>query len=185
MPEVNDLIIENEELRKRIKLLEAELLFLKTHHVFLQGIKGETLVCDLTAGVLTKFAEQYDICLGNKITIEVKFSKLNSPVLGSNTKRWNWSKPLGWKDKGKEFDFLLLVGDKDLRYPNQYLDDSPYVYFLVPRKHVPEIMTKGASIGANVQITTNLSTAKSTASSEIKKYMVDESVISALQESAL
>lgn len=65
-----------------------------------------------------------------------------------------------YKNKGKDFDFLLLMGDKDKRFLEQYPDDSPYVYFLIPKKNVLEIMTSGASIGANVQIITNLKKSK-------------------------
>lgn len=185
MNQHTELVAENQRLLKRIQELEAELFFLKTHNVFQQGIKGESLVCMLTEGVLTKFAQEFDVVLKNQVKIEVKFSKLNEPVLGSPTRRWNWSKPLGWKDKGKDFDFLLLVGDKDKRYPNQYLDNSPYVYFLVPKQYIPEIVTKGKAIGANVQITTNLSTAKSKPSMAIKKFMVEESAINELQKTAI
>ena len=98
--------------------LEKELLFLKTHPTLSQGMKGETLVAQLTGGTLTKFAEKFDVMLSNAITIEVKFSKLNTPTPGSSTRRWNWSKPLGWRDKGKSFDFLLLIGDEIHRFPS-------------------------------------------------------------------
>jgi hypothetical protein len=175
--EVDALKTENSMLRQRITQLEQEIAFLKTHPALLQGLKGETIVAKLTGGSLTKFAAQHDITVGSNITIEVKFSKLNTPSLGGSTRRWNWSKPLGWKDKGKAFDFLLLMGDKDARFPKQYLDECPYVYFLIPRARVVEVMTKGITIGSNVQITTNLSKARSPTSEILKKHMVAQDLV--------
>ena len=175
-----DLKQENELLKTRVAHLENELAFLRMHTVFLQGMKGETLVADLTGGELTAFAAEHDVVIAGKATLEVKFSKLNTPVAGSSTRRWTWSKPLGWKDKGKDFDFLVLVGEKDTRFPDQYLDDSPYIFFLIPRARVPEISTQGKTIGANVQITTNLSKAQSSASIALKQFIVPASSVTAL-----
>ena len=180
MQELEDLSLENLFLKRRVAQLENEVAFLRTHSVFLQGLKGETLVATLTGGELTSFAAEHDIVANGNVKIEVKFSKLNKPVAGSSTRRWNWSKPLGWKDKGKVFDFLLLVGDKDMRYPDQYKDISPYIFFLIPKAHILSICTSGSSIGANVQLTTNLARAKSPASVALKSFMVLEATISAL-----
>lgn len=82
---------ENLSLRQRITKLEEELHFLRSHPVFVQGLKGETLVATLTRGMMTAFAERYDVKSGERITIEVKFSKLSTPVPGRPTRRWNWS----------------------------------------------------------------------------------------------
>lgn len=125
MNTLEDLAQENKELRNGINLLEAELQFLRTHPTILQGIKGETLLATLTGGAISKYAESHDISLPGKATIEVEFSKLNTPVKCAKTRCWNWSKILGWKDKGKDFDFMLLIGEKDPRYLDQYIDSSP------------------------------------------------------------
>lgn len=175
-----DLKEENQKLKARIFALKKEIEFLKTHPALSQGIKGETLVAKITSGIKGAYAASHDLIVGKTIKIEVKFSKLNTPVQGTSTKRWNWSKPLGWKDKGKDYNFLLLVGDKDSRFLNQYLDDSPYVFFLIPRKKVIDIMNSGKAVGANVQIITNLAKAKSPTSLVIKKYMVRGSAIKKL-----
>jgi len=156
---------ENERLRKEVE-------FLRTHPSILQGLKGETIVCALTGGAATKFAEKYDVLLSNEVTLEVKFSKLNTPVKGAPTKRWNWSKPLGIFDKGKKYDFLVLLGEKDLRFPSQYLDESPYVCFLIPRTEIEVMMTEGKTIGGMLQINTNLQTARAEKSKLIKQHMV-------------
>lgn len=169
---------ENSELRARVEILESELVFLRTHPSILQGLKGETLVASLTGGAITEFAAEHDIKLGNNVTIEVKFSKLNTPTKGAKTRRWNWSKLLGWKDKGKDFDLMLLIGEKDPRYSDQYLDSSPYVYFLIPKEKIHEVLTTGKTIGSQAQINTNLRTARAEISVAIKKFMVNESIIS-------
>ncbi len=114
--------------------LKAELAFLKQHPVFLAGLKGENLVCDLMNGKLTDFAEKFDVTAG-KYKIEVKYSNLGIPYRNAITKRWSWSKPLGWKDKGKIYDFLVLVGEKDHRFPNQYIDARRLAWFV--RRHMP------------------------------------------------
>jgi hypothetical protein len=173
---------ENADLRARIAQLENEVRFLREHFTLAQGMKGETLVARLTAGVLAEnYAQEFDLRIGDKVTVEVKFSKLNIPSPGSTTRRWNWNKPLGWKDKGQEYDFLILVGERDPRFADQYPNDgSPYVFFLLPKSHVSRIMTKGETIGANVQIITNLMNAKSPASIALKEHIVPVSVISAL-----
>ncbi len=155
--------LECEKLRQRIIELErenvrmmSELEFLKTHSSMVQGIKGETLVAHLVDGTLTSFSESYDVATSTGLRIEVKYSKLNRPMKNSPTLRWNWSKPLGWLDKGKDYHYLLLIGEKDQRYLDDYPDSTPYVYFLVPIQDVPDVMDQGRSVGGMVQITTNL-----------------------------
>jgi hypothetical protein len=173
----------NEEiagLRARVALLEEEISFLRTHPVFVQGLKGETLVAEITTGTLTAFAEGHDVLTYTQKKVEVKFSKLNRPRgVQHPIRRWNWSKPFGWKDKGKDFDYLLLVGEKDLRYLDQY-PAGPYVFFLLPKDSVPKILTKGAAIGSNVQLTTNLATVRSPASLFLKQHLTSVEVIKAL-----
>lgn len=136
--------------------LKNELDFLKTHPTITQGIKGETLVAKLVGGSATSYSDSYDVTTSTGLRIEVKYRKLNQPMKSSHTRRWNWSKPLGWLDKGKDYHYLLLIGEKDLRHLDQYPDKTPYVYFLIPIAHVPEVMVKGKSIGGMIQTTTDL-----------------------------
>ncbi|QXB53466.1 hypothetical protein [Aeromonas sp. FDAARGOS 1415] len=171
---------ENRMLRERVKQLENEIAFLRTHPVFLQGLKGESIVSKLTGGAFTEFAASHDLKIGSTVKVEVKFSKLNTPNKGRDTRRWNWSKLLGWKDKGKDYDFLVLVGEKDWRYPEQYLDQSPYVFFLIPKAQISEIITRGKAIGSQAQITTRLAAATSPASMALKKYLVPAAMLSEL-----
>jgi hypothetical protein len=166
---------ENGKLRIANSHLKVELEFLRMHPVFLAGLTGETLICKLVDGILTSFAESYDIKAG-EIKIEVKYSNLGVAVKGANTFRWSRSKPFGWKDKGKIYDFLVLIGQKDDRFPEQYLDDTRYVCFLIPRKDVEKIMVKGASIGGMIQITTNFKLLSNPRSKLLLSYLkrIDE-----------
>jgi len=157
---------------------------LRTHPTIAQGLKGERLVCKLTKGLATAYADSFDVLTGSEIKVEVKFSKVNIPYQNANTKRWNWSKPLGHKDKGKEYDFLLLIGEKDPRFEDQYLDESPYVFFLIPRGGIDHILTSGSTVGANVQLNTNLERAGSAASLAIKRHMARASLIEELVNGA-
>ena len=173
---------ENRELKQINAAIRMELDFLKMHPVFLAGLKGETLVCNLVGGKLTSFAESYDIAAG-KYKIEVKYSNLGIPVHGSPTRRWSWSKPLGWKDKGKIYDYLILIGEKDNRFPDQYLDTTPYVCFFILRQDVESMMFKGVSIGGIIQITTKFKSISNQQSKMLLKHLVKVEDILALIES--
>jgi hypothetical protein len=144
------------ELEAENATLKVELNFLKVHPAIAQGIKGETLIAQLVQGQVTAFAERYDVLTDAGIRVEVKYSKLNRPMKTTATRRWNWCKPLGSLDRGKNYHYLILVGEKDDRYLDQYPDGTPYVYFLLPMRHVREVMDKGRSVGGMVQITSNL-----------------------------
>jgi len=172
MPEIDELLAENAALRERIGHLEREIEHLRLHPTIASGFRGETLVAQLTEGTLTPYAEQHDLLVGSQVKIEVKFSKLNTPNLTSNTRRWNWGKPLGLFDQGKEFDFLVLVGEKDWNFPEQYLDSEPYVYILLHNNDVAKVVTSGKTFGANIQLTTNFSTVKSAKSKFLISRMV-------------
>ena len=173
------LLRENAELKARVAQLESELAFLKMYPTIAQGIKGEMLVCRLTGGTTTSYNLGHDVVTPDGARIEVKFSKIQRPNKRTTTRRWNWSNLLGWRDKSKNYDFLLLIGDKDPRFLSQYLNDgSPYVFFLIPIADVPSVLSKGRMMGSQAQINTNLDNARSVASRAIKKFMVPSAVIS-------
>ena len=174
---------ENHQLKQTNKDLKDKLEFMKMHPVLVAGLKGETLVCDLVGGELTSFAASYDIKT-DKCKIEVKYSNLGVPVKGSVTRRWSWGKPLGWKDKGKDYDFLILVGEKDDRFPEQYPESNKFVWFLIPRLDVEKLMFKGGTIGGIIQITTNFNSISNQKSKMLLKYLKKEEDILALIENA-
>ncbi|MGQ0650751.1 MAG: hypothetical protein ACT4P4_00565 [Betaproteobacteria bacterium] len=171
--EVKALQREVETLRNRVAELEGQIQFLQTHEFLTQGIRGETLVCELTRGTASALGTGYDALVGRTLKLEVKYSRLRTPVQGAVTRRWQWSRPLGWNNYGKDFDLLLLVGEKDRRYPKQYLDDSAYVYFLVPKARVEELMTVDRHMNAgHITVSTNLANTQSSRSSFLRTFMV-------------
>lgn len=99
-------------LQDRIQQLERKVEFLRTHPTIAQGMKGERFICRLTQGIATQLNASFDVETQAGIKLEVKFSKLHSPAKSAaDTRRWTWSKPLGWLDKGKDYDFLVLVSN--------------------------------------------------------------------------
>lgn len=174
------------ELETRINQLEREVEFLRLHPTLAQGLKGERLICEITAGVGAKLNAKFDIMVKGCIKIEVKFSKLHSPEKSAlSTRRWSWSKPRGWLDKGKDYDFLLLLGEKDHRFTDQYLDDMPYVVFLVPAAKVPAIEVSGKAIGANVNLTTKFRTVRSSSGRCLIEHMVPYALVGEIIETEL
>lgn len=157
----NSLLARIADLEIRNQQLQREVDFLRTHTSIAQGIRGETLIVEAISGCTTAYAAGYDVISAKNQRIEVKFSKLNQPNKSSSTKRWNWSKPLGSMDRGKVYDYLVLIGEKDLRYHDDILDDSPYVYFMIPIGFVSQLMNRGRTIGGVIQITTNLNKLRS------------------------
>lgn len=173
---------ENEALKTHIRTLEANILLLQTHPVFVSGLKGEALICKALDGQMTSFAEKFDVLVGETFKLEVKYSKLNTPNKKYPLKRWNWSKPLGSLDRGKAYDLLVLIGEKDERFTDQYCDNTPYVYFVVPKKDVHDVMTMGRLAGGNVQINTDLSKANSIAQIKLKSFLISFKEIENLTE---
>ena len=179
--ENDDLKAEIESLKSHIRKLEANIVLLQTHPVFVNGLKGETLVCKALNGKMTSFAEHWDVTFGDTFKVEVKYSKINTPNKNRSLKRWNWSKPLGSLDRGKDYDFLVLIGEKDERY--QYLDNTPYVYFVIPKQFVREVMTSGKLAGGNIQINTDMVKANFPAQITLRKFLRSYKEIEALTES--
>ena len=180
-PKLELLERENLALKKANAELKAELDFLKNNPGIQAGIMGEMLVCDLLKAELTPYAESFDITAG-KCKIEVKYSRLGVPDRRSPTRRWSWGKPLGFRDKGKDFDYLLLIGDKDHRFPEQYPDATPYVWFLIPRQEVAPLMFKGGTIGGIIQLTTKFKAVSNQKSKMLLKYLVrQEEILARIQ----
>lgn len=171
------------KLNERNAQLEKEVEFLRLHPTLAQGLKGERLICSLTEGIATLLNTEFDVRTKTDVKLEVKFSKLHAPS-NSSTRRWTWSKPLGWLDKGKEYDFLILIGEKDNRFKAQYKDESPYVIFLIPKRHVPDICQSGKSIGANVNLSTNLHTVRSKQGQIIISHMISSSSLEKIIEAS-
>jgi hypothetical protein len=156
---------ENEELKRENEQLKKEVELFRRTPTLAQGLKGEALIAKLTGGVRTGYKDPHDVTVKSGARLEVKYSHLNVPN-GSKTKRWNWHSVLG-SANNKKYDYLVLIGQKDLRYENQYPADLADVFFLVPRSEVDSIKT-----GNDVAINTNLATARAAKSLALKRYLV-------------
>jgi len=54
-----------------------EVSFLRTHFTLAQGMRGETIIRRLTSGTLAaKYAQTFDLKVGDEVNVEIKFSKL-------------------------------------------------------------------------------------------------------------
>jgi hypothetical protein len=157
---------------ERIRLLEREnaqlkkeLEFFRRTPTLAQGLKGETLIANLTGGVTTGYKDPHDITVESGARLEVKFSHMNVPN-NSATKRWNWHSVLG-SAQNKKYDYLVLVGEKDLRYEDQYPANLAFVFFLVPRSDVDNIKT-----GNDIAINTNLKGVRAGKSLALERHLV-------------
>jgi len=142
---------DNEALRKRIN--------------FARGAPAEELIAKLTDGQRTGYKDRYDVTTMSGHRLEVKLSHLQTPS-SSRTRRWNWERLLGLNET-KQYDFLVLAGEKDPRYDAQY-PDLPFVIFLVPRRDVDTIVSSGNRVALN----TNLDTARAQKAMVLKSYLV-------------
>jgi hypothetical protein len=160
------------ELRERITLLERENALLKEALEFFrrtptlaQGLKGEALIVKLTSGVPTGYKDPHDVTVASGARLEVKYSHLNAPNR-SKTRRWNWHSVLG-SARNKKYDYLVLVGEKDPRYADQYPADLAFVFFLVPRPDVDRIRT-----GEDIAMNTNLAAVRAGSSLALRHHLV-------------
>jgi hypothetical protein len=168
---IAELAEENERLKRRVAVLEAQISFLTDHPTFAEGMRGERLVATSLDGTLTSYGAAHDIELPSGTLIEVKSSRLNKPHPNSSTLRWAWSKVLGTKGL-KRFDFLLLIGEADVSHRQHYKDPScPFIFFLVPHAEVRALATQTGSI-PGIQLTTNPLKARSTGSALFTRYQM-------------
>jgi hypothetical protein len=158
---------DNADLKRKNAELESELESLRLDPTLARGLKGETYIASLTGGDLTSYGDSYDVILTNGVQLEVK--QCNKPYRPSSsiTKRWNWYHVLGTSGR-KEYDYLVLLGEKDPRYVDQYPADIPLVIFLIPRSAVNLLAVKGTQIAIN----TNLKTARAPKALELKRHLV-------------
>lgn len=134
--EPDKLLAENAELKRKIEELEQQLRFLTKHPSFIRGFSGETLVAQAVSGCRSGTTTSYDVRT-SEVFIEVKMSALHwNNRVGSSTRKWAWPRVFG-NSNGKQYDFLILMGDTDRRWQQRYKDtSSPYVFFCVPYNEV-------------------------------------------------
>ncbi len=171
--ELNSLKSQNEELIEENLALKQKLSFWVGHKTLASGTQGEDIIVKLIGGKPTSHTKSYDIVLDDGNLIEVKYSKMNTPSKGSETRRWAWGKVFG-EQGTKKYDYLILIGETDKRFNAQYVSkNSPYVLFVVPYSHVYPLTIKTKNTRA-IQLTTNPEIAKSNASPLFSQYQINE-----------
>jgi hypothetical protein len=159
-----ELAAENKRLSNENVQLRNQLEFLTTCPSIAQGLQGERLVANLTGGVLTGYADSHDIVVKSGERLEVKKARVR--VEANGYKRWIWHSPLGRRST-KDYEWLVLIGDKDADYADQYPPELPFVFFLVPRDAIDKIKS-----GDNVEIGTNLAGARAPRTRALRSYLV-------------
>jgi hypothetical protein len=140
------------ELKERLRELEKENEELKRKLGRARGVPAEVLVAQMTGGKRTEgYKDKYDVLTKKGTRIEVKLSKVHE-YRSNRTRRWTWDRLLG----PKEYDYLVLAGEKDARWSEEYPADLVYVFFLVPQSAVPDINSAADCVALN----TNFATAR-------------------------
>jgi len=79
--------------------------------------------------------------------VEVKYSRLSYPnPTKSSTCRWVWNGVTGVRNE-KDYDYLVLIGEKDNSKHKFEEDDSPYVFFLLTKDDISQIVAPGGHRG--------------------------------------
>ena len=146
--EDRDLIIAS--LKRDLKELRGKLEWFETkaHPTMVTGIRGEKLVVKITGGWRTPSGWPHDIKMANGQKVEVKTSKIGSPHRSrSASRRWTWGKILGAGGR-KDFDWILLLGEKDRDYQGD--DNDAYVYFILNKDDIRSVITNGGNIHLNI-----------------------------------
>lgn len=173
-----------EDRDKKIQLLERQVAILQEsnyvlawkldellqHHTILAGLKGEKLILEIAKGSTTKKNASYDIRLSSGGKVEVKYSRTSEPNPGTPTCRWVWN-GLAGERQGKDYDVLVLIGDKDGAYHKFEEDESSFVYFILNKGDVSKIMNPGGRRGW-VALNINPSTTRSIYSKQLWQYKV-------------
>lgn len=160
---------ENDALRHNITVLERQI------HVG-AALRAESLIARLTGGRLSVNNEGHDVHLENiDILLEVKFSRLNiaDKRKKNPTSRWAWHKIFG-SGGMKRYDRLVLIGEKDERYAQFYLEKNrPVVVFDIPYDEVQQYTIK-TSVRSHemrsIQLSTNPRTVFSAASKLFQRH---------------
>lgn len=118
--------------REELRQCREKLMFLESHPSILTALKGESLVASWVQGMTTGHNDSIDVN-ARGIRIEVKMSSVPTIAYkGGQTFRWHWPQILG-VGRNKQFNRLILLGGKDERFWNEYLDSAcPYVIFDIP-----------------------------------------------------
>jgi hypothetical protein len=148
---------ENRDLKERVRALEEQLVYLRTHGTLARGLSGEQLVSSSIGGTLTVHTASFDVATRDGKSIEVKSGKLTNAGAGdqSSFRRWTWQKVFGETNQ-KQYDYLLLVGEANSVHRHCYRDpSSPFVLFCIPYDRVSEFTTAGTRGALGIQLNSN------------------------------
>lgn len=171
--------VELDRLRDEVAALKKKLEYLDKHTALAKGMRGESLVASWVNGVITTHNASHDVALnGRNVKLEIKYAGLNVAVRGRQadgreTLRWAWSKPFG-ESGNKVYDQLILLGDKDPRYLNQYKGvGCPYIFFDVPFSEImPLTIQTNSGRYRSIQLTSNPRSSKSAGSLLFRAYQI-------------
>jgi hypothetical protein len=138
------------------------------------GLRGEAIVAKLVRGAMVADNASHDVVARRGYRIEVKYSSLNAPVRGRDTRRWVWTKVFG-ESGHKRYDRLLLVGLADQRFSSSYKDRrAAFVLFDVPIARVRELAVpvQGGRYAAIFLTTNPLATRSARSSRLFDEYQV-------------
>lgn len=125
---------------------------LMNHPTILAGIKGEKLILDLTGGKFTPKGASHDLSTPSGLKVEVKLSRVTHPVKGHQCARWVWGGLLRKKGE-KDYDILVLLGEKDGKIHKVEDDGSSFIFFILSKEDVKKVIrnTKGrGNISLNI-----------------------------------
>lgn len=153
--------------KKRVLDYKQKYEFLKTNPSIAKGIKGEFLISNIIGGAKSDMFSDFDVQAGvggKRIKLEVKYASATRTGPQTETLRWVWVKIYGESGK-KNFNRMILVGEKDERYKDYYLDrDSPYVFFDIPYAKLSAYCLKVGPANrkwVGIMLTTNPKTVRS------------------------
>jgi hypothetical protein len=150
------------KLKEQIRDLKEKLSIHRGLETRMTGKLGEDFIKRLSPrSMRIPHDASFDILTKGGLKIEVKTVR----CLPANNKnltpcyRWSWRYVIG-RNKEKDYDYLILIGDKDKRYNHNDKDKTPYVYFLLSKKQVKQILSPGDAHG-QINLTTNFETVRS------------------------
>jgi hypothetical protein len=141
---------EKDEIIKQQQRLIDELL---NHPTMLAGIRGEKLILDITQGIPTKRGTSFDLKTPSGMKVEVKYSRVTYPVIGHPCKRWVWGGLLRKKGE-KDYDILVLLGEKDGKFHKFEDDGSSFVFFILTKSDVKKVIRNKKGRG-NISLNLN------------------------------
>lgn len=145
------LLQEHKALQAQHKALQAQLWELGREHKALKrktiAHSGERYILELTSGKPQPYAESFDVLSASSHRLEVKSSRRHFVNrFESESRRWTSSNLLGSSGE-KQYDYAILLGEKDRDYLQTYPPSGQYVIFCVPRDRVKLLTNVAGWVG--------------------------------------